>query len=351
MRNQVKTALLIVGVCGTSLVFGQQNSTNSRDDRNNEPRRDERRMDQDERSENRNSSDAQSDRDNDRSSRREERQNERRMNDRLDERREFNQRNEESRRYDNRYEDRDQSRQYDQRDLSKSSKRYDNQDLSKAYDEGYQDGQRSQEIEAKKERRENYKNFTFGLYGGANATRFKGEDTKGNQLSGRLGYQLGIFVRGGGRVYGQIGLEYLTSSSDISTVNSATAVPGSTTAITVNSITSNVNQQYLQIPAYIGVKLTQSVKGISGIRLAVGAELATPLAINNNINENAPTGIRQSNLQSITFNGLANIGFDAGPLFLDAVYHYGFQDILRDPVPGIINSQRRVVSISVGLKF
>lgn len=341
MRNQVKTALLIVGVCGTSLVFGQQNSTNSRDDRNNEPRRDERRMDQDERSENRSSSDAQSDRDrdNDRSSRREERQNERRMNDRLDERREFNQRNEESRRYDNRYEDRDQSRQYDQRDLSK------------AYDEGYEDGQRSQEIEAKKERRENYKNFTFGLYGGANATRFKGEDTKGNQLSGRLGYQLGIFVRGGGRVYGQIGLEYLTSSSDISTVNSATAVPGSTTAITVNSITSNVNQQYLQIPAYIGVKLTQSVKGISGIRLAVGAELATPLAINNNINENAPTGIRQSNLQSVTFNGLANIGFDAGPLFLDAVYHYGFQDILRDPVPGIINSQRRVVSISVGLKF
>ena len=341
MRNQVKTALLIVGVCGTSLVFGQQNSTNSRDDRNNEPRRDERRMDQDERSENRNSSDAQSDRDrdNDRSSRREERQDERRMNDRLDERREFNERNEESRRYDNRYEDRDQSRQYDQRDLSK------------AYDEGYQDGQRSQEIEAKKERRENYKNFTFGLYGGANATRFKGEDTKGNQLSGRLGYQLGIFVRGGGRVYGQIGLEYLTSSSDISTVNSATAVPGSTTAITVNSITSNVNQQYLHIPAYIGVKLTQSVKGISGIRLAVGAELATPLAINNNINENAPTGIRQSNLQSVTFNGLANIGFDAGPLFLDAVYHYGFQDILRDPVPGIINSQRRVVSISVGLKF
>lgn len=323
-------ALLIAGVCSASLTFGQQNSNDSRNDRDNQSSRqnDDRRDDRDD------------DR-SDRQLRRDDRRDARRLDDQLDDRRDFNQRSQENRRYDNSYEDRDQGR----------GRQYNQRDLSKAYDEGYEDGQRSQEIDAKKERRENYKNFTFGLYGGANATRFKGEDTKGNQLSGRLGYQLGIFLRGGGRVYGQIGLEYLTSSSDISTVNSSTAVPGSTTAITVNSITSNVNQQYLHIPAYIGVKLTQSVKGISGIRLAVGAELATPLAINNNINENAPTVIRQSNLQSVTFNGLANIGFDAGPLFLDLVYHYGFQDILRDPVPGIVNSQRRIVSVNVGLKF
>ncbi|WP_020607137.1 hypothetical protein [Spirosoma spitsbergense] len=62
-------------------------------------------------------------------------------------------------------------------------------------------------------------------------------------------------------------------------------------------------------------------------------------------------GIWQSNLASTTINGLASLGFDEGPLFLSAVYHYGFQDILKEPVEGIVNSQRRILSVNVGLKF
>lgn len=326
MKTPLSALLLMFGVLSTTLAVGQQN--NNYNDHNNNPnypqRRDDRYQDY-------------------QPSRRDERQNDRYRDDELDRRREFQQRDDMPR-YNNRYEE----RLGDDRNYGRT---FDERDLSKAYDEGYEDGIDAAERMRRKQRRENYKRFTFGLYGGANATRFAGEDTRGNQLSGRLGYQLGIFVRGGGRIYGQIGAEYLTSSSDISTINSTTAVPGSTTAISVNSITSNVNQQYLHVPAYIGVKLAQSAKGVSGVRLAVGAELATPLAINNNINDNAPTAIKQSNLQSVTFNGLANLGFDAGPLFLEAVYHYGFQNILRDPVPGIVNSQRRILSINVGLKF
>ncbi|AQG78282.1 outer membrane beta-barrel protein [Spirosoma montaniterrae] len=318
MKTFVKAALLLAGLCSTGVVFAQRNSYDDRYD----------------------------DRDNDRQMRREERREERRMDDRFDERREYQRRNEEDRRYDNRYEDR-------QDRGNRNENRYDQRDLSRAYDEGFEDGQRSVDVAERKERRENYKRFTFGLYGGANATRFAGEDVQGNALSGRLGYQLGFFMRGGGRVYGQIGLEYLTSSSNISTIGSGTATTGtgSTTAISVNSITSSVDQQYLHIPVLIGVKLAQSERGVSGVRLAVGAELATPLAINNSINENAPAAIQQSNLQPVTFNGLANIGFDAGPLFLGVTYHYGFQDILREPVQGIVNSQRRILSVNVGLKF
>jgi len=320
MKNQFKMALLIAGVCSTSLVFGQQNSNNRRDDRDDDSRRDERRMDR------RDEQDRDRD-DNDRSSRREERQEERRddrrMENRFDERREFTQRNEENRRYDNRYEDRDRGRQYDDRDLSR------------AYDEGYEDGQRSQEIEEKRERRENYKNFTFGVYAGANSSRFQGEDVDGNALSGRLGYQLGFFVRGGGRVYGQIGAEYLTSSSELFQA-------GDGSVNNANDIIGSVDQRYLHVPALIGVKLAQSDRGVSAVRLAVGAEYAIPLGVNNN-----DFKFEQGDFQAATVNGIANLGFDAGPLMLGFKYHHGFADVIQ----GTSNTKRRIVSVNVGFKF
>ncbi|MBC3786380.1 hypothetical protein [Spirosoma utsteinense] len=309
MKNQFRTALLIVGVCSTSLVFGQQNSNNERYDRDErDSRRDERRND---------------DRSDDRSSRRDERRDDRRMEDRFDERREFNQRNNEDRKYDNRYDDRDRGQQYDERDLSK------------AYDEGFDDGQRSKEIEEKKERRENYKNFTFGIYGGANSTRFEGETVAGDRLSGRLGYQLGFFVRGGGRIYGQIGAEYLTSSSDF-----YRAGDGSVTS--PGDIIGNVDQKYLHIPALIGVKLAQSERGVSAVRLAVGAEYAAPLGVNNNA-----FNFQQGDFRAATINGVANLGFDAGPLMLGFMYHHGFADVIE----GTTNTKRRIVSVNVGFKF
>ena len=39
-------------------------------------------------------------------------------------------------------------------------------DLGKAYDAGFDDGQKSVEKRAEQEKRENYKNFTFGIYVG-----------------------------------------------------------------------------------------------------------------------------------------------------------------------------------------
>lgn len=309
MKNQFKMALLIAGVCSTGFVFGQQNSTDSRYDRDDESRRDERRMDRGQ--------------DDDRSSRREERREERRIDDRFDNRQDFNQRNEENRRYDNRFEDRNRDRQYDDRDLSK------------AYDEGYEDGQRSQEIEERKERRENYKNFTFGIYAGANSTRFEGETVGGDRLTGRLGYQLGFLVRGGGRIYGQIGAEYLTSSSEFFQA-------GDGTVNNANDIIGNVDQRYLHVPALIGVKLAQSDRGVSAVRLAVGAEYAIPLGVtNNNFN------FEQSDFRAATVNGVGNLGFDAGPLMLDFKYHYGFADVLQ----GSADTRRRIVSVNVGFKF
>ena len=246
--------------------------------------------------------------------------------DRIDSRRESRSREMADPRYDNDYRDRNSGRQYSL------------ENLSKAYDEGFDDGQKSVEKQAKQEKRESYKNFTFGIYGGANSTRFQGEslDTDGNanSLAGRLGYQLGFFVRGGGRLYGQIGAEYLTSSSEFYRAGDGAKVKG---------ILSNVDQQYLHVPAYVGIKLAQSERGVSGIRLQVGAEFATPLAGNNRV-----LNLARSDFNEATLNGLANIGFDAGPLLIDFVYHHGFQNVLRDNTS---NSQRRILGVNLGFKF
>ncbi len=248
-------------------------------------------------------------------------------------------------RYDNNRVDNRSDRQTYQRDDRRSdteyndrnsSKRYDNQDMSQAYDEGFNDGMKANQKQQKQSHSSDYKNFTFGVYAGGNSTRFQGENVDGSQLSGRLGYQLGFFVRGGGRLFGQIGAEYMTSSSEF-------YQPGDGKVNGIKDITGNVDQQYLQVPAYVGVKLAQSERGISGVRLQVGAEFATPLARNANI-----TNLTNNSFNDATLNGLANVGFDAGPLLIDFVYHYGFQNALKD---NTTNSQRRVLGVNVGFKF
>jgi hypothetical protein len=238
------------------------------------------------------------------------------------------------RRYDN---------DYRERADRNSGDRYDRNDLAKAYDEGFDDGMKSFEKQERAERRDNYKNFTFGLYAGGNSTRFQGEalDANGSAqgLQGRLGYQLGFFVRGGGRFFGQIGAEYLASSSEF-----YTSGPSSGTTTSVSDIIGNVDQRYLHVPAYVGIKLAQSERGVSAIRLQVGAEFATPVGNGRN----ADLNVTRDDFNEATLNGLANVGFDAGPLFIDFVYHHGFQNVLRDNTR---NSQRRVLGVNVGLKF
>ena len=275
MKISVKAALLIAGVCTSGLVWGQQNSSDDRYDRTN--RRDD----------------------------------------------------------DSRYDTRTDERRSDSR---RADRQYDERDLSRAYDEGFDDGQRSQNDRRNQDNNDpqehsrHYKYLTFGVYGGANSTNFQGETVDSKNLTGRLGYQLGFFVRGGGRIYGQVGAEYLTSSSNF-------YKPGDGTS--VKDITSNIDQRYLHIPAYIGVKLAQSERGVSGIRLQLGAEYATPLSTDKN-----DFNLNNADFQAATINGLAGLGFDAGPIMLDFVYHYGFADVLASG-----NSKRRILGVNLGFKF
>lgn len=189
-----------------------------------------------------------------------------------------------------------------------------------------------------------YKNFVFGVYAGLNTTKFKGEttNTRGD-LSGRLGYQAGFFVRGGGRLFGQLGAEYFASSSNYFTQGSGQSV---------RDIQDQINIQYVQIPVYIGYKLLQSDRGISAIRLQVGLEYANRIS-----SSSGQFNLTNAEIKSGTFNGLGQLGFDIGPLLIDLTYHYGFSDSIKNPSTGTFSStgfagsQRRVLSASVGFKF
>jgi hypothetical protein len=231
-----------------------------------------------------------------------------------------------------------QAQRYDQNQYSESDLRrlYDRA-YEKGYERGYEDGKNERSSDRDDNRRDDgrrpYKSFTFGLYGGVNSTRFEGENVDGDKLTGRLGYQGGFFIRGGGRVFGQIGAEYLTSSNEFFQAGDGSSL---------EDIQASIDQRYIQIPAYVGLKLVQSRRGISAVRLQVGAEYAFPVGVNAN-----DFDIDQSNFNSATVNGLVGLGFDIGPLLIGAVYHHGFLDVIKDSE----TSKRRILGLNVGFKF
>lgn len=185
----------------------------------------------------------------------------------------------------------------------------------------------------RKDNDKGYKAFTFGVYVGANSTHLRGESSVdlGNP-SGRVGYQVGVLARGGGRLYGQIGVEYFASSSNYFQANSLPSL---------SNISSQINTKYLQVPVYIGYKLTQSDRGISAIRVQVGAEYA------NQLSNSTSVSLNNAEFKSGSFNALGNLGFDFGPVFIDLVYHHG----LSNTISGFDNSRRRILSASLGFKF
>jgi len=183
-----------------------------------------------------------------------------------------------------------------------------------------------------------YKAVSFGIYTGLNSTRFRGEDVNSDDFRGRLGYQLGAYLRFGGRVFGQVGAEYLASSSRFYQRGDGSSL---------QEIRDNIAFKSLHIPAYIGIKLAESDRGISAVRLQGGVEYSTTLDVDNNRFD-----FRRDDFQKAVWNGVGNVGFDIGIFTIDVVYHHGFADVWRDGVnPNRPNGQRRIWALNLGLKF
>nr|ARK11805.1 hypothetical protein A6C57_16515 [Fibrella sp. ES10-3-2-2] len=193
----------------------------------------------------------------------------------------------------------------------------------------------STETTARPARTNDYKNFAYGIYAGVNTTRFRGESINAENPSGRLGYQAGFFVRGGGRLFGQIGAEYFASSSNYFRPNDGQSAA---------AIRDQINIRYIQVPVYIGYKLTESDRGISAIRVQAGVEYANRIS-----STSGQFNLSDSEIKSGSFNALGQLGFDMGPFLIDLTYHHGLSNAVQ--ITNFQGSSRRILSASVGFKF
>lgn len=170
----------------------------------------------------------------------------------------------------------------------------------------------------------------FGIYAGVNFSKFVNEPIPSDAF--RTGWQAGIYGRTGGTIFGQIGVEYRNSTSTLIRTGQ-----GTTGSQVRNEIRGNIDQQFLAVPAYLGIRIGGSV----GLRLQAGAELAALVAVGKN---NFQLG--SDDLNRTILNGLAGAGINLGPLTLDAVYNHGFANVFDQA-----DTKRRIWAFNVGFRF
>ena len=171
----------------------------------------------------------------------------------------------------------------------------------------------------------------FGVYAGVNFSKFVNEPIPSDAF--RTGWQAGIYGRSGGTIFGQIGAEYRNSTSTL--IRTGQGTTGSQVS---NEIRGNIDQHFLAIPAYVGVR----IGGVAGLRLQAGAELAALVAVGKN---NFQLG--NDDLNRTILNGLLGAGVNLGPLTLDAVYNHGFANVFDQGA----DTKRRIWAFNVGFRF
>ncbi|WP_051041012.1 outer membrane beta-barrel protein [Fibrisoma limi] len=178
-------------------------------------------------------------------------------------------------------------------------------------------------------RRADGKQGRFGIYAGVNASQFIGEPIAGDETTGRVGYQLGLYGRTGGTIFGQIGAEFRASSTELFRRGGGQ---------TVGDLRDRIDQYFIAVPIFIGVR----AGGPLGFRAQIGPELATLFAIGDN---NFQFG--NDDLNRLILNGVADIGINLGPLTLDAFYNRGFVNVFDQGA----DTKRQIIGLNLGLRF
>jgi hypothetical protein len=173
------------------------------------------------------------------------------------------------------------------------------------------------------------KSGKFGIYAGVNFSRFVNEPIPDGAY--RAGYQVGIYGRSGGTIFGQLGLEYRTSTSNL--VRNGTG----STPQSVREIRGQIDQQFVAIPAYVGIRIGSAL----GLRLQAGAELSALVRHPNN-----QFNLTEDDFRRTMLNGLLGAGINLGPLTLDAVYNHGFTHVFEGQ-----DTRRNLLALNLGLRF
>lgn len=179
------------------------------------------------------------------------------------------------------------------------------------------------------------KSGKFGVYAGLNFSRFVNEPIPDGAY--RTGWQAGVYGRSGGTIFGQIGLEYRNSTSNLVRGGSAIGNPTTTTAASGAEVRGQINQHFLAVPAYVGAR----IGALAGLRLQAGAELSSMVAIGKN-----DFNLGNDDINRTILNGLLGAGINLGPVTLDAVYNLGLQNVFDNA-----DTKRRMWQFNVGFRF
>lgn len=173
------------------------------------------------------------------------------------------------------------------------------------------------------------KDGKFGVYAGVNFSRFVNEPIPDGAY--RAGYQVGIYGRSAGTIFGQLGLEFRTSTSNLVRSGAGQSTP------TVGEVRGKIDQYFIAVPAYVGVRIGSAL----GLRVQAGAELAA--LVRNNYDK---FGFQDDDFRRTILNGLLGAGINLGPLTLDAVYNYGLQNVFEGA-----DTKRRLIAVNLGFRF
>ncbi|GAA4396914.1 hypothetical protein GCM10023187_05580 [Nibrella viscosa] len=167
----------------------------------------------------------------------------------------------------------------------------------------------------------------FGVYAGINRSNFVGSGAN-LTYEAKYGYQIGLYGRTGGTIFGQLGAEFRTTTSQVYRAGTVSS----------SEVRANLDQQFLAIPAWVGVR----VGSLAGLRLQAGAELSALIGQGKG---NAALGWDDVNRTQL--NGLLGAGINLGPITLDAFYNHGLARIFDRGS----DLKRRMFGFNVGLRF
>jgi len=149
------------------------------------------------------------------------------------------------------------------------------------------------------------------------------------------GYQAGLSVAIGNKLYFEPGIFYYFLNSDMTITNKNDS----------ESIRTSVDIQLLRLPIYLGYSIISNQKYPANFRVFAGPSLSVFTFLNTS---NTIADLGKDDLESVQWGLNGGIGINLGIFYFDAIYEQGLSDFFKDD-PNSTKSQ--VFSLVTGIRF
>jgi hypothetical protein len=174
-----------------------------------------------------------------------------------------------------------------------------------------------------------------GAFIGPNISNYNMQ-TQAMEADSRFGYQIGGFLRYGGRFYLQSGLTYVSVNSRLSY-----KTPGNITSPPAE-VAGRVNSRMLQLPILGGANLFNLRRQTGKVRLQAGPAFSLLTRVRDN-----ELNMDRDDFRNIWAHALAGVGLDVWFFSLDFGYQWGLSNAFANDTDG----RHRMASLSLGITF